>query len=372
MEDISSKEKSLDAMRKKICVINAKIQNLDEYDDEIIALRDERGRLFKYMTFVESVLDDVVTAMQAAVAKLLQQQTQPLKAKVEAPVAAVQPKTASHQEYVTPQNVEAMLIELCHGKIRSISTRYASARRVMELIHFGTMKTPHAIEDINEVIHDFVRETIEHDRYYDDVKNASGAAWSWMKNTFHALANEHRKVNGPIGFYSTGPMEAATTEDIERYSSVDAKIDYYAHFMGIMLRELPKAVSEEDLSRVYDLAESEANVLIKKHPHHVEIINKCLDAACDDLYNRSFNSDHQEQIYQALCQLQSMLNPWFDTWTGPIVERQIPKSKKEKGQKSGSIPLSPPSGRFENDALRRQLTQVLRKIEDGNVPTAQA
>ena len=413
MRDIAFNDKTVASIRDRINTILDQMNELDKHIDseEWSALSEERNRLVRYRTFLESIVDDVAVVMEQAkkhFEKLLRDEERALaeqrerarieqeriaaeqaaaQAAAEAKAKAEATKMAEESDEtkrLTSQVVYDTLIELCHGRVRSVSTRYAAERRVMELIHVGAMNTAYMVEsdgqdDVDDIIHDFVRETIEHDRHYDDVENTSGAAWVWMKNTFHTLANEHREVNGPMGFYTTAPMEAATTEDVERYSSVDdPKIDYYAHFVSMMLRELPKAVSEEDLSRAYDLAEAEANALIKRYPRHAKIIDKCFNTASDDLYNRFFNGDRQKRVHEALVLLQSRLNPWFNTWTGPIVELEPGPKKSQKSKKQGRtgsakpIPAPPPSGRFENDALRLQLAQVVKQIEDGNVPTAQA
>lgn len=413
IRDIAFNDKTVASIKDRINTILSQMNELDKHVDaeEWSALSDERNRLVRYRTFLESIVDDVALVMEQTkkrCEKLLREEVRALaeqreqarieeeriaaeraaaQAAAEAEAKAKPAKMAEENnetKRLTPQMVYDMLIELCHGKTRSISTRYAAARRVMELIHFGAMNTAYTVEgdgqdDVDDIIHDFVRETIEHDRHYDEVENTSGAAWVWMKNTFHALANEHREVNGPMRFYTSSPMEAATAEDVERYSSVDdPKIDYYAHFVSMMLRELPKTVSEENLSLAYDLTEAEANALMKRRPRHEKIIAKSLNEASDDLYNRFFRGDRQERVCQALYLLQNRLNPWFNTWTGPIAElepspKKSQKSKKQAGTGSAKpIPAPPPSGRFENDALRLQLAQVVKQIEDGNVPTAQA
>lgn len=374
MRDIAENNKTTSSITFKIKSILKAMNDLDKYveEEEWSALSEERNRLIRYRTFLESVLEDIVLVMEAACSRLkkladeeqelLREQEMQRKEerrvaeeqRVAAEQAAAQAaaieaaaKAAAEAAQIeqpntkrlTPQSVHSALVELCHGRIKSLSARYKAAKRILVLVRIKAEIeiTANEAEAIDMVIHAFVKETLEHDRRVQG-KNLNEAAWRWMKTALESAADEIKSKSTPT------PTDPLT-----------------------ILRKSGEQKLQPDT--IYKMMQDAILYRMNEGDDEYEAVNQAdaaLDQAIADSQNRfgEFNKEEMGAIEDAK---ERSAMDLFAEENPPLVQAA---SGSEPTDKKAS--LSSSSGGFANDALRHQIAQVMQSIEDGNIPRAQA
>lgn len=391
MCDIAAQGTTLKKRRGRIMEIN---DLLREGKGDERALRDEKFRLVRYVVFLKSLLDDIVTSCQKAVETTILEED-----------AGLAP---AEKGRLTPDSLLQSFEQLCGGK-RDPQTRWGALQRLLEIVvrkHGEQSKFTYtdaerqAIENRLRGIATFTLRLEEPTLKGEELKLRTQ---QWMDRAvfdlrrklpeFVAQPDTPAPENLPEvsvadyngkGWYTTEPMEAASPADLKFY------VDRSSRGTGLsedLVGGYIRCVVEEKLLKGLDLEEA----TIMAYESFLDLVGKHLagsdpeyaaekmtrlqglaDATIEDVLLLKKNRG-KAHVADALSRFLNCLEPWFETWTGEEL-RQEDYPTEESTSKGSSLieKLSPATplatAEANTDGLTTQLaSHVIEGVRNGSM-----